>query len=172
MLYKAQKNGLFMEIVFFGTKSYEKSYFLLANSDQHDLHFLTERLSLKTVSKANSYEGICCFLTDCLSRKIIEKLANQGTKLIVLRNTGYDHVDLAAAKNYSIAVVHVPGYSPESIAEFAVGIILVLCRKILTAYQQGLEFNFALENLIGTSLYQKTVGIIGMGKIGTAFLRS
>ena len=80
-------------------------------------------------------------------------------------------MDRAAAQKMGVTVVRVPKYSPEAIAEFAVGLILVLCRKIHKAYMQGLAANFSLDGLMGFNLHQKTVGIIGTGHIGTAFAR-
>ncbi len=158
-----------MKIVVYSTKNYEKYYFDEVNRGQHQLLFIADKLSLETIEKAQGYEGICCFVIDCLNQQVIMKLAARGIKLIALRSTGYDHVDMAAAKIHNIAVVRVPKYSPQSIAEFAVGLILVLSRKILKSYLHGLEYNFSLEELMGFNLYQKTVGIIGTGNIGTAF---
>lgn len=158
-----------MKILVYSAKNYEKHYLQAANQNQHDLDFIEDHLSIDTAIKAKGYTGICCFVTDNLDNTVIKKLAEYNIKLIALRSAGYDHVDIKAAKANNIAVVRVPDYSPQAIAEMAVGLILVLNRKILTAHQQGLEYNFSLENLLGFNLYQKTVGMIGTGKIGTAF---
>ncbi len=159
-----------MKIAIFSTKEYEKQQFETENKTLA-LSFIKENLSLDTVTKAKGCDGICCFVTDDLGREVIEQLAKQGVKLIALRSSGYDHVDLAAANAAGITVVHVPSYSPEAIAEFAVGLILVLSRKILTAYLNGLVNNFSLDELIGFNLHNKTVGIIGTGSIGTVFAK-
>ncbi len=132
---------------------------------------MAEPLSLTTVEKAKGFDGICCFVTDCLKKDIINTLKSYGIQLIALRSAGFDHVDLATARLAGITVVRVPKYSPEAIAEFAVALILILNRKILKSYLQGLDNNFSLDGLIGFNLYKKTVGIIGTGNIGTAFVR-
>lgn len=157
-----------MRIIFYSTNKYEEHYFNEANK-QHQFHFIPDRLSLETVERAQGYQGICCFVTDCLDEPVIAKLAKNGIQLITLRSAGYDHVDLIAAKAHGITVVRASKYSPQAIAEFAVGLILALNRNILKAYQQGLEYNFSLEGLLGFNLYKRTVGIIGTGNIGTAF---
>ena len=90
-------------------------------------------------------------------------------RLIALRSAGFDHVDLAAAKAHNITVVRVPKYSPQAIAEFTVALILSLNRKIIEAYEHGLKYNFLLDHLLGFNLFEKTIGIIGTGHIGTAF---
>ena len=159
-----------MKVVIYNTKDYEKPLFTTM-ADKHDLVFVTEALSLTTIEKAKGFDAICCFVTDCLNSDIINRLAGFGIQLIALRSSGFDHVDLTAARLAGIRVVRVPKYSPEAIAEFAVALILTLNRKILTSYSQGLDNNFSLEGLVGFNLYKKTVGVIGTGNIGTAFVR-
>lgn len=159
-----------MKVAIFNIKDYEKPLFTTMGH-KHDFVFVTEALSMTTIEKAKECDAICCFVTDCLNRDIINTLAGYGIKLIALRSAGFDHVDLSAARLAGITVVRVPKYSPEAIAEFAVALILILNRKILTSYLQGLENNFSLDGLVGFNLYQKTVGVIGTGNIGTAFVR-
>jgi D-lactate dehydrogenase len=159
-----------MDIAIYSTKEYEKKYLTQANK-KHNLHFIDEMLSIETVNMAKGYPGICCFVTDILDKTIIEKLAMLGVKLITLRSAGYDHVALDVATSLGVTVVNVPQYSPEAVAEFAVALLLSLNRKILTAYQHGIDNNFSLDGLMGFNLNNKTVGIIGTGKIGTAFAK-
>lgn len=159
-----------MKVAIYNIKGYERPLFTTLGHE-HNFDFVTEALSLETIEKAKGCDGICCFVTDCLNKDIINTLASYGIKLIALRSAGFDHVDLAAARLVGITVVRVPRYSPEAIAEFAVALILILNRKILKSYLQGLDNNFSLDELIGFNLYKKTVGIIGTGNIGTAFVR-
>ena len=159
-----------MKIAIYNTKNYEQTIF---NTIEHKHHlvFVTEALSLTTIAKAKGCDGISCFVTDRLDSAIINKLASYKIKVIALRSAGFDHVDLVAARLAGITVVRVPKYSPEAIAEFASALILILNRKILQSYLQVLENNFSLDGLIGCNLYKKTVGVIGTGNIGTAFVK-
>ncbi len=159
-----------MKIAVYNTKDYEKTIFNTLEH-KHHLVFVTEALSLITIEKAKGCDGISCFVTDCLNSEMINKLERNKIKLIALRSAGFDHVDLTAAKLAGITVVRVPKYSPEAIAEFAAALILILNRKILKSYLQGLDNNFSLDGLIGFNLYKKTVGVIGTGNIGTAFIK-
>lgn len=159
-----------MKIAIYNTKDYERTIFNTLEH-KHNLVFVTEALSLATIEKAKGCDGISCFVTDCLNSAIINKLASNKIKLIALRSAGFDHVDLTAARLAGITVVRVPKYSPEAIAEFAVALILILNRKILQSYLQGLDNNFSLDGLVGFNLYKKTVGVVGTGNIGTAFIR-
>ena len=98
-------------------------------------------------------------------------LAKCGVRLIVCRSAGVDHVDLATAKALGIAVANCPQYSPAAVAEFAVGLLLALNRKIVRAHSQVLEHNFTVDALLGSELGQMTVGIIGTGHIGAVYAR-
>lgn len=160
-----------MKLKIFNTKAYERDFFINATRQRYELEFIQEKLSITTVALASGTKVICCFVTDDLNRVVIKKLANLGIELILLRSAGYDHVDLQAAKECGITVMRVPKYSPESVAEFAVGLILALSRHLVTAYLNSLENNFLLDDLLGFNLYQKTIGIIGTGHIGTAFAK-
>jgi D-lactate dehydrogenase len=75
-------------------------------------------------------------------------------------------VDLQKAEDLGLKVVRVPAYSPESVAEFAVGMILTIVRKYHKSYLRVREGNFLLDGLTGFNLSSKTVGIVGTGKIG------
>src|SRR5262249_53057458 len=81
------------------------------------------------------------------------------------------HIDLGAAATLGIKVARVVDYSPNSVAEFTVGLLLALNRKIPRAYNRTRDGNFELEGLMGFDLVGRTVAVIGTGKIGTIFAR-
>src|SRR5690606_4744188 len=89
-----------------------------------------------------------------------------GTRLVALRCAGFNNVDLVAAGELGIDVVRVPAYSPHAVAEFTVGLLLALDRKIPRAWARVRDNNFALDGLIGSDLFGKTVGVVGTGRIG------
>ena len=160
-----------MKIIIYSAKEYEKPFVTEANRGKHRITFVPDSLSLETVEKAKGHDAVCCFVMDCLNQAVLLNLAKLGIRLVALRSAGYDHVDLLAAKEQGILVVHVPDYSPEAVAEFAVALILSLNRKILVSYQQGLKHNFSLDGLMGFNLCGKKIGIVGTGNIGLAFAR-
>ena len=114
---------------------------------------------------------VCLFVNDDADREVLTELATNGTKVIALRCAGYNNVDLAAAKELGLKVVRVPAYSPEAVAEHAVGLMMTLNRRIHKAYQRTRDANFSLEGLVGFNMHGRTAGIIGTGKIGIATLR-
>ena len=161
-----------MKIAIFSSHSFDKDFLTQENQNYgYDLIFFDASLNSQTAALAKGMTVVSCFVTDTLNAVVLEILSNQGTKLIALRSAGFNHVDLAAARRLGLTVVRVPAYSPYAIAEFAVGLILSLNRKIHRAYNRVREHNFSLDGLLGFDLHGKTIGIIGTGKIGEVFCR-
>jgi len=156
----------------FSARRYDKTMLAQANEGAgHALRFLEDRLSVETAALARGCEAVCVFVNDAVDAEVLAILAGQGTRLVATRSTGYNHVDAAAARRLGIAVVRVTDYSPNSVAEFAVGLLLAVNRKIARASVRTREGNFDLDGLMGFDLHGKTVGVIGTGKIGTIFAR-
>ena len=153
----------------YSTKAYEKAY-LLPIQGKHEICFLSTGLNEQSVEQAHGCTAVCCFVTDILNAKVLAALAALGVKLIALRSAGFDHVDLAAAKQHRLTVVNVPKYSPYAVAEFTLLLILSLRRKIIPSYQRCAQYHFSLESTMGVNLHGQTVGIIGTGHIGGAFI--
>ncbi len=159
-----------MKVAIFSSQSFDRKYLTQANQEYgYDIHFYKTNLTRQTVNLANGFPVVSCFVTDELDAQVIETLCQQGTKLIALRSAGFNHVDLTAARHYGLTVTRVPAYSPYAVAEFAVGLILSLNRKIHRAYARVRDHNFSLEGLLGFDIHGKTVGIIGTGMIGQVF---
>ncbi len=159
-----------MNIAVFSTKSYDREFLEAANSAYgHDLVFFQPHLTYETCALASGFEGVCVFVNDILNADVLRFLKENGTGLVALRCAGFNNVDLAAAAELGITVVRVPSYSPEAVAEHTVALILSLNRKLHRAHARVREVNFSLEGLLGSNVHTKTVGVIGTGKIGTAF---
>ena len=156
-----------MRVAVFSTRSYDREFLAPAFAGSaHELVFFTPRLTLETAPLAAGFAGVCVFVQDALDRAVLAMLAEGGTRLVALRCAGFNNVDLAAAAEFGIAVVRVPAYSPHAVAEYTVGLMLTLNRKIHRAAMRVRESNFALEGLLGFDFYGRTVGVIGTGQIG------
>jgi D-lactate dehydrogenase len=160
-----------VKIAVFSTKPYDRQFLEAAAAGRHTFRFLEPRLNAETVLLAAGHDAVCVFVNDTVSAPIIEALAAGGVKLIVLRCAGFNNVDLEAAARLGLTVARVPAYSPYAVAEHTVGLILALNRKIHRAYNRIREGNFALEGLLGFDLHGKTIGVIGLGRIGQVFAR-
>ena len=156
-----------MKTLFFSTRDYEISYLKEAIINQEEVKFIKEELSLETIDSAKGFDAISIFVGDDATENVLQKLSEFGIKRIAIRAAGYDNVDLKKASSLNISVANVPEYSPYAIAEHAVTLMLALNRKIVTGSKQVFRRNFTINNLIGFDLNNKTVGIIGVGKIGS-----
>lgn len=161
-----------MTISFFSIQPYDELFFKEFNAEfGFTLRFFEVALSADTTSLAAESEAVCVFVNDKLDANVIARLADKGVKVIALRCAGFNNVDLNAAKKYNIKVCRVPAYSPQAVAEHAVGLMLTLNRKIHKAYNRVREQNFSLNGLLGFDFFGKTVGVIGTGNIGQAFCK-
>ena len=155
-----------MKVTVFSTLAFERPFLEQANGGRHELHFLTAALGANTVDLVQGSDAVCVFTPDDVSVPVLEQLRQHGVRHIAVRGAGYDNVDLAAAHRLGLQVANVPDYSPHAIAEHAVTLMLALCRHLRQADQQLRANDFTLDNLIGFDLYGKTVGIMGVGRIG------
>lgn len=158
-----------MKIAVFSAKRYDREFLEAANAGRHTLRFLEPHLDEETCSLAAGFDAVCVFVNDSLNAEVLGTLAAFGVKLVALRCAGFNNVDVAAASRLGIGVVRVPAYSPHAVAEHAVGLVLMLNRKLHRAYNRVREGNFALDGLLGFDLHGRTVGIVGTGRIGTVF---
>lgn len=133
---------------------------------------LESRLSLKTLKLAEGSKCIAAFVNDDLSAPVLKALhADCGVRMIALRSAGYNNVHVPTAKELGMTVTRVPAYSPNSVAEHAVGMILCENRKLHRAFNRVRENNFTLSGLLGFDICKRTVGVVGTGCIGAVFAR-
>ena len=160
-----------VRIAFFDTKPYDKESFENVNKKfGFEIKYFKYHLSPESVVLAQGFDVVCAFVNDIIDAPIIEKLHEQGVKLIALRSAGYNNVDFKAAFG-KIHIVRVPAYSPYAIAEHAVALMLALNRKIHRAYFRTRDANFALQGLLGVDFHGKTAAVIGTGKIGKVLIK-
>lgn len=158
-----------MKVSFFSTQKYDRSIFDQNNQfHHHEINYFDFHLNSKSIGAVAPTNVVCCFVNDSINANVIDGLYERGVQLIALRSAGYNHVDYTYAQKKGIKVCRVPSYSPQAIAEHTVALILCLNRKIHHAHNRVREGNFSINGLMGFNVYQKTVGIIGTGQIGTA----
>ena len=161
-----------MKIAFYDTKPYDKIWFEpIAREKGFEITFHESKLNENTAVLAYGYDAVCIFVNDDAGEKAVNKLADYGVKVILLRCAGFNNVNLKAAEKRGIKVMRVPSYSPSSVAEYTMGLILAVNRKIHRAYVRTRDFNFSINGLMGIDLNGKTTGVIGTGKIGQEMIK-
>ena len=156
-----------MRTLMFSAKRYDRVVFDECNREYgHALEYLDVRLDARTADLAEGSEAVCVFVNDQVDAAALHRLAELGVRTVALRCAGYNNVDVAAAAALGIAVVRVPAYSPEAVAEHTLALVLCLDRHVHRAHQRVREGNFALDGLLGRGLHEATAGVIGTGRIG------
>lgn len=160
-----------MKVLVYSAKDFEVEKLKNANQDRHRITFVSEALDSTTVTLAAGYEAISIFSGDDASSVVMEMLKELGVKYLTLRSTGYNNVSTTAAKRLGIKVANAPDYSPHAIAEHTICLVLALNRRLLLANEQVKAYNFLLDDLVGSNLNGKTVGIVGTGRIGSLLVK-
>jgi D-lactate dehydrogenase len=156
-----------MKLAIFDARNYDRESFTATNGRYgHDVTYFEARLGPDTAALAAGFPVVCSFVNDRLDAETLRSLAQAGVRLVALRSAGYNQVDLAAAGAIGLRVVRVPDYSPHAVAEHTVGLVLALDRRIHRAHDRVRDGNFSLDGLVGFDLHGKTVGLVGLGRIG------
>ncbi len=159
------------KIIFFDAADYEIDYLKNACEGHFDYEFVSDTLNdLFSPSESEKQaEIISCFTTSRISRELIEKFPN--LKLIALRSVGFNHIDIEYCKERGIYVENTPNYGNMTVAEFAFALLLNVTRKITPAYNDLKNSIIDTDHTIGIELFSKTIGIVGLGAIGTEMAR-
>ncbi len=160
-----------MRATVYSSHNFDKPYLQQASRGKHELIFIEESLNKKTSQLAKDSEAVILFLQDDADAEVVELLKKFGVKYIVLRSAGYNNIDLMRCHELGIKVANAPKYSPYSIAEYAMTLVLCLNRKIKLAQSLLSKDDFSLDNLTGFEMKEKVVGIIGVGRIGSSFAK-
>lgn len=165
-----------MKMAVFSAQPYDRRFLEEARQQRPDAAALTlqyhvEPLSADSVALVQGCDVVCAFVNDQLNAGVLERLVQLGVRAVLLRCAGFNQLDVAAAARLGLFVARVPAYSPEAVAEHALALVLTLNRHTHRAYNRVREGNFALDGLLGSNLHGKTVGLVGLGKIGMATAR-
>jgi D-lactate dehydrogenase len=168
--------GNAMKIAVFSAQPYDRRFLDEAllqqpHGDQVELLYHAESLSVHSLPLAQQCEAVSVFVNDVLDAAVLAGLKALGVRAILMRCAGYNNLDAAAAARLGLFVARVPAYSPQAVAEHTLALILTLNRHTHRAYARVREGNFALDGLLGSNLHGKTVGLVGLGRIGLAAAR-
>ena len=162
-----------MKIAAFSVRQDEKQYFdTFANVYKVELQINRSGFTADDIESVKGCEAmsVCDGMCD-LSAPVLEKLAAEGVKYIGFRTIGYNSVDLEAAKRLGIRVAH-SGYSPYSVANYTVMLMLMCIRKALYVMMRSHTADYSLGPICGREMQNMTVGIIGTGRIGKAVIKN
>lgn len=125
--------------------------------------------TLENAELAAGADGIC-IITNPMSRELLAAYRELGVRGLATRSIGYEHIDLAAARDLGIRVGHA-SYPPEGVADYAIMLMLMALRKVKLVCRHAAAQDFTLEGKLGRSLAGCTVGVVGTGAIGSCVVR-
>lgn len=156
------------KVAFFEVKDWEKDY-LENQLNDTEVSFFPEKISAENIGIAKDCQIISIFVDSKVSKDVADKLPN--LKMIATRSTGFDHIDLEACKKNGVRVSNVPHYGDNAVAEYTFALILDLSRKIHQSIERVRNGEFSFQGLTGFDLKNKTIGIVGIGNIGSHVAR-
>lgn len=159
-----------IKVCFFDTKPYDKVYFdTLIDGSKIQIDYFESKLNSQSAVMTSGYDAVVAFVNDKIDSETIDILYNNGIKLISMRCAGYNNVDFKSTYE-KIHIARVPAYSPYAVAEHSMALLLTINRKTHRAFNRVREHNFSLVGLMGFDIFGKTIGVVGTGKIGKAFV--
>lgn len=158
-----------MKVVLFDLEQNETETYKQLLADTNDVECITEPLNEDSLSLAADAEVISIFVTSKITSSMMAKLPS--LKYIVCRSTGYDNVDIKAAKDKGVVVCNVPNYGEHTVAEYAFTLLLSLTRRLQDSIAQVQQGQIDHTKLVGTDLAGSTLGVVGAGRIGQRLIR-
>ncbi len=154
------------KVAFFGVKSWERGVIEkeIINLDATGVGIFDEELQ-DNLELAKKYDIVSVFIYSKLTKEILDKLPN--LKMIAARSTGTDNIDVEECQKRKIVVENVPLYGSNTVAEYTIALILASAKNIVEAHQAVEDDEFSPKGLTGIDLYGKTLGIVGLGRIGS-----
>ncbi len=142
----------------------DKGYEVVINQEDRVL----SKEELMAALQGKNYDAVLCLLTDKIDDEVLAA-AGPKTKIFANYAVGVDNIDLQAARKRGIAISNTPGVLTETVAEFTIGLIFAITKRIVEADEftrRGKFVGWAPMLFLGSDLKEKTLGIIGLGRIG------
>lgn len=159
------------KIVYFDVQEYEKEFLKEHNEGKYE-YYLEENSLNNLAALKDEYKDakvISVFTTSRVSNEVLAQFTK--LELIALRSVGFNHIDIDYCSERGIVVENTPNYGNKSVAEFAIALLLDVCRKVTRSYMEYKEAYVKATALVGSELGGKTIGIVGLGAIGTEFAK-
>ncbi|MBM3270685.1 MAG: hydroxyacid dehydrogenase [Candidatus Sericytochromatia bacterium] len=156
-------------IAFFGVADHERPVLERAAFGANPVLLSTEQLSPENAARVPEAEVLSVFIYSRVTADVLARLP--GLKLVTTRSTGFDHIDVAACRQRGILVSNVPSYGESTVAEHAFALLFALARRLKLAYRKVRDLDFSFTGLQGFDLADKTLGIVGAGRIGRHAIR-
>lgn len=159
------------KMLFFDYRKPEEHFFKKHKFENFDIKFFEESLNESTLNllTEEDFENtmiISVFISSTIDENIISRFKN--LRVISTRSTGYDHICINSCVNKNVTLLNVDSYGSIAVAQFTLGVIIMLVRNIFPAIKAVKDNNFEFGDLCGRDLNSLTLGVIGTGAIGSS----
>lgn len=160
-----------MKVFVYNYRRFDEEEFFVKYAEEFGLELGWTEAS-PTLDNCGLAEGsdFVSVITTPITAKMLDRFREMGVKMVCTRTIGYDHIDLAHAKEIGMAVAHIT-YDPEGVAEYTVMDILMAVRRMKQIMEGTMANDFTLEGRMGGELKEMKIGIIGAGNIGRSVMR-
>ena len=159
-----------MKTYIFEQEDWEKVYLeSVLKKNGIKVEFSEDELIFENVEKYKDAEVVVVFVYSQINKKVLAKLPK--LKAVITASTGYDHIDINECRKRKISVYNVPHYGENTVAEHTFALILALAKNLYKSINLTKLGKFSTEQLQGIDLKGKTIGIVGMGSIGSHVCR-
>lgn len=158
-----------MKIVCFELRDWEKDFLQKKFEHTAELEFYEEALGSENAYLAKDAQAIVVFIYSKVTKEVLDALPKLN--FIATMSTGFDHIDVEECKKRNIIVSTVPTYGENTVAEHAFALIFAISRRLIESHDRVKSGNFSPIGLTGFDLFGKTLGVIGVGNIGTHVIR-
>ena len=154
-----------MKLIAYDCRSDELGYFKKF-AQKYDVDLVLSKEDPKPENVAAA-KGCPCIsiITTPMTRELLRQYYDAGVRFISTRSIGYDHIDMKAAREIGMHVGNV-SYTPNSVADYAVMLALMVTRKVKAIVRRSEAQDFSLSGVQGVELHNMTVGVVGTGRIG------
>ena len=153
-------------IVFYELEEWECEY-IRKRLQGHELEFIDGHLTEENLR--GDAEILCVFIYSKIDARVLDRMPR--LRLVATLSTGYDHIDVRECACRNITVCNVPAYGENTVAEHTFALLLAISKRIVESVERTRRGNFSLEGLRGFDLKGKTIGVVGVGRIGRNVVR-
>lgn len=166
-----EKGGFAIKIFVYSMRDFDEKYFYEKFCEEMGIEMDSspDYPNLDNIELAKGCDAIS--IIPCkMDAEIIDKFHEIGIKYIAARSIGYDHIDIQHAHSLGMKVSNVT-YSPESVADYAIMLMLMCCRNLNYIKTTANIQDYSLNGKIGREISSSTIGVIGTGRIGTTVIK-
>lgn len=156
-----------MKYAFFELENWEKEYFQKEITN-NELVFFDTPLSSE-IPGIETFDVVIIFIHSQMNKELLDKMPN--VKFITTMSTGFDHIDTEECRARGIIVSNVPAYGESIVAEHTFALLLAISRRLPESLERVKKGSFMPSGLTGFELRGKTIGVIGVGSIGTNVIK-